>query len=64
MEKITLQCNINILNLLKQYNIYTKAFVNNPKKFLAKIKTRVFWLKFLVILIQIEIISYYLYYIS
>nr|ABF14387.1 truncated sialate-O-acetyltransferase [Campylobacter jejuni]ABF14390.2 truncated sialate-O-acetyltransferase [Campylobacter jejuni]ABF14392.1 truncated sialate-O-acetyltransferase [Campylobacter jejuni]ABM74201.1 truncated putative acetyltransferase [Campylobacter jejuni]ABM74215.1 truncated putative acetyltransferase [Campylobacter jejuni] len=24
MEKITLKCNKNILNLLKQYNIYTK----------------------------------------
>lgn len=50
MEKITLQCNTNILNLLKQYNIYTKTFVNNPRKILAQIKTRVFWLKFLVII--------------
>lgn len=42
MEKITLRYNTNILNLLKQYNIYIKTFVNNPKKFLAQIKTRVF----------------------
>lgn len=27
MEKITLKCNKNILNLLKQYNIYTKTYM-------------------------------------
>lgn len=29
MEKITLKCNKNILNLLKQYNIYTKTYIEN-----------------------------------
>ncbi|HEF1256584.1 TPA: CatB-related O-acetyltransferase [Campylobacter coli] len=41
MEKITLQCNTNILNLLKQYNIYTKTFVNNPRNF-SRLKTKDF----------------------
>ncbi len=33
MEKITLKCNKNILNLLKQYNIYTKTYIENPRRF-------------------------------
>ncbi|HHS6923942.1 TPA: hypothetical protein ACTOCQ_000156 [Campylobacter jejuni] len=41
MEKITLKCNKNILNLLKQYNIYTKTYIENPRRF-SRLKTKDF----------------------
>lgn len=42
MEKITLKCNKNILNLLKQYNIYTKTYIENPRRF-SRLKNQRFY---------------------
>lgn len=39
MDKINLKCNKKILNTLKQYNIYTKTYIENPRKF-SRLKTR------------------------
>lgn len=43
MQKIALQCNKQILNLLKQHNIYTKTIIKNSKKILIlKNKSTIF----------------------